>query len=487
MFDRVQTYTKDSECRQAPTSCGHFMGRFSRGTAGHPSPGRYYIEFESKNSNASTIVNDDASPVWIDVTMVKQLASSVATADDEPVEGSFHCPALQGYVHANALCEAGDRVNCPSSYANSTSLFNLNKPTATLQLYDWPLYQEVCWHDGRPIFTTLAPAPTALAPLVNEDSYFSYHTDFLDQYCQKTLFLPCERNSPRRAGTLRFLYNKLPWHSATNRRSCTIKIEVDQKSKDCDTGNHYGLYFHFKNIHLANDSLNGGDALYIEKYDPKSSNSLATEHFSIDRPTPCHIGPPFTSCGQVVTYEYRTDPYIKLVYTVGMEKTEDGPREGDRLLIDYVVLTKHGDSAGKESECAALGGFMPSHFMCEIRDRINCPASFNGSQTSPVEKADQGYAWSKFDDVCPQYGITKAPTTLTAATTTTTDEPVTDELVKIKRREPMVVFSVKNNGTEIMVTDQNFKHMIIGMGVCGGIALVAVIGFVIWMLKRARF
>ena len=74
------------------------------------------------------------------------------------------------------MCEAGDRVNCPSNYTASKNVAVPTKPSGTEQVYDWVIYEEICWHDGRPLFTTLAPGPTELAPFEIETHLYNYPT-----------------------------------------------------------------------------------------------------------------------------------------------------------------------------------------------------------------------------------------------------------------------------------------------------------------------
>ena len=90
-----------------------------------------------------------------------------------------------------------------------------------------------------------------------------------------------------------------------------------------------------------------------------------------------------------------------------------------------VWLTETPSGQG-DSKCDELEGYMPTRLMCETRNRVNCPATYQRAferyfgHPRPVVDIDQGPNWYHFNAECSKLGFTK---TANPKTTTTTRKP----------------------------------------------------------------
>ena len=69
-------------------------------------------------------------------------------------------------------------------------------------------------------------------------SNFWYCIDYLDDYCSRSLSLPCSSKAYNRAGTLRF-------HSYPA-GSCNVTVKIDTCHSSCSLWTNYGVYINFK-------------------------------------------------------------------------------------------------------------------------------------------------------------------------------------------------------------------------------------------------
>ena len=148
----LASFSHLTTCKSNPSSCGQFLGQYSTFNRS------VRLVFES--SGGTRLPQSDA--IWIDTTYI---------AYDSAGGGS--CPALNGEVEMELLCEPGDRVHCPATYESPVTPEQTKPAVALAQGSSLSNYKDTCIRQSFIFPTTLQPGSTAIVPLVTSESYFA--------------------------------------------------------------------------------------------------------------------------------------------------------------------------------------------------------------------------------------------------------------------------------------------------------------------------
>ena len=162
----LASFSQSTTCKSNPQSCGQVIGRYSKFNI------TIRLVFES--SGGTRTPQDD--PIWIDTVYLVQEKKL-------PNSPRHRCPALNGAMPPQLMCEPGDRVHCPATYESPVTPEQTKPTTALAQGSSWSGYADTFIWKGYIFPTTLQPAPTALVPLVASENYFA-------NYTTSKLFLP---------------------------------------------------------------------------------------------------------------------------------------------------------------------------------------------------------------------------------------------------------------------------------------------------------